>query len=146
MRRFKIAVSATSASVCILLIAIWIRSGTRADVLRDNPTKSTCIHVVSNRGSLGVRFDWAGATANAIYREWRSVLADPEGYEWGKWESSGDGHSRVVFVFPYWVPVVLTGFVAVAPWLITRFNLRTLIGVVTFWAVVMGIIAYQTRP
>lgn len=44
------------------------------------------------------------------------------------------------FVIPHWFPVAVAGIGAATPWIIRRFNLRTLLLVVTMMALAMGAI------
>jgi hypothetical protein len=48
-------------------------------------------------------------------------------------------------MFPHWIVVIVSGAVAIMPWLRWRFSLRTLLIATTVVAVVLGLIVYVSR-
>jgi hypothetical protein len=143
LRRIKIAVSALSLMACVALVFLWVRSHRIEDVAY-YPVSSSFWAVQSSSGVIELSIF---TTRFRLIGEWRSRPMADDDEEWGPakaWTTDWDDETWAV-TFPYWFPVAMTGFAAVAPWILTHFNLKTMLLVTTFAAVVMGAIAYQAR-
>jgi hypothetical protein len=134
MRRLKIAVSALSLIACVSVLVFWIRAQQIYDSFGFPLSNATSVHIQTFHNGIHAAesgFDW----------EWRSYET-PNDVSVPLWNVSPTSNLWA-FAVPYWFAFVMTGFGAVAPWILTRFNLRTLLLVLTFAAMVMGAIAYQ---
>jgi hypothetical protein len=139
IRLLKIAVSAFSLAACVVLIVFWIRSSWTADEFAF-PLFTKQGYLGSLQGVLSVGIEHA---ETSLWR-WTSYKTTPYSVAVpGAWEYMSERRWSGLGM-PYWLPVAVTVFFSAVPWL-GRFNLKTLLGVMTFWAVVMGVIAYQAR-
>jgi hypothetical protein len=147
-RKLRIAWSVLWGLACVLLIALWIRSYWRAEVV-------TCklisyYEAISVRGRLKLSLlddPWPLPVANRksfgpdqhesdVLYEHVQKYANRRGFGWDK-------HIRVLL--PYWFPVMMLAFCAALPWLPSRFNLRTLLIATALVAMVLGWVVYVAR-
>jgi hypothetical protein len=154
LKYLRIAVSALSLTVCVLLVALWARSYWWADALWYRPTKTIAFRVMSDEG--GFTF----LTAKGINL---LILGDPppmglshrdywyEGYARATAGASiltkvfrgFHDRSRATWQIPHWLLVVLAASTAALPWTARRgwrFSLRTLLVATTLAAVALGIV------
>jgi hypothetical protein len=138
-RYLRIAVTALSVTACVLLIALWVRSYRWTDSTMTQP------QATSYRGKLIVAemfvFEFKRPTA----------ISSPPKYRFGIFSSSDVGHElspiNPLFTIPYWSFVLVSGALAVAPWIrwSNRFSLRTLLIATTLVAVALAAIVYAAR-
>jgi hypothetical protein len=150
MRRFlrylRIAFSATCLIVCVLLIALWVRSHYHNDTIFRPVSNGWELFAYSEAGNVGV-----------VYRVQRSnympvgwSFISEEKPEWKRKQDAGFStqfrmqwsatmHSVCV---PNWFPPLVFGIVASLPWLRRQFSLRTLLIATTLVAVVLCMIRY----
>jgi hypothetical protein len=147
MRRLKIAVSALSLCISASLTMFWIRSYRTLDVVAaSTPFPSWVLMVESIDGKISVTASNYPTTYNQFshrptWESWPGFEPVNSGETFGLWRRTEFMGCTLL----YWLPVLITGVAAVAPWILTRFNLKTMLLVMTFLAVVMGAIAYQAR-
>jgi hypothetical protein len=157
LKRLRIAVTALSLTVCVLLIALWVRSEYTVDFFH-HLAETWHSQVISHDGKINVNWgprkiflppgDTIGRqrlTENRKFKmqaqrnKWRETgrVPMPEtnrlGFRWFGWGA---------FVMPYWFPVALTLGIAALAWMaiLRRFSLRTLLIAVTLVVVVLGIV------
>jgi Na+/glutamate symporter len=143
-RKLRIAWSVACGVVAMLLCVLWVRSYWWADVVNiDVPTP------------FAVQFLSAlGHSSAAIYEseqgwDWVRVNAelDPAMKDVAQQDCFGfkvrDGDW--IILAPHWFLILLAGSIAVIPWLLYRFTLRTLLIATTLVAVVLGLIVYAVR-
>jgi hypothetical protein len=126
-RSIKTAVSVVCLLVCLLLIALWVRSYRTADTLRWNRLGT---HVVSSeKGTIAVYSTRREFAVSAM-------IAVPaiDQHSW-KFHPYMDG---VYVRFPYRLPVAVFILGAISPWIHWRFSLRTLLIAVTVLALGLG--------
>jgi hypothetical protein len=141
----RISVTAVSLTVCVLLVALWVRSYWKLDVV---PVWNG-IAVVSVAGAVGIESNQnhverlTHSTADFIAEvksEWPSRL-------WGTFRASISPPYKY-FVIPYWFATLLTAALAVLSsgiYYRRRFSLRTLLIATTLVAVGLGMVVYLAR-
>lgn len=134
----RIAVSATFGILCVMLIALWVRSYWRWDTYRVQ-TNSHRTTLGSNSGTFYL-MDWSRANpeTHGWLRDSSEAMRTPIEFRWRA------GGELLVVVVPTWLPVILTGATAVIPWIqpSKRFRLRTLLVTTTLFGIVLGLAAY----
>jgi hypothetical protein len=139
--KLRIAFSITCGIVCLLLIAVWVRSYFHEDVLRgiapapgvemsSNCGRFTILHVV---GAIppGTLFYTGPARTDELRGVGeRRIL----GFMWER----QDFYTRVGI--PYWFIGLTIAGIASTPWIPWRFSLRTMLMVMTLIAVGLGLI------
>jgi len=138
-RKLRIAWSVMFGIACVLLIALWVRSYWLYDWL----------YLVEGQGLMSMRGNvHTYCTSNQILPLWTVsttplTLTGPHTHTFlGIGYSPGYSYVLPLVTFPDWLPIVLFGGIAVAPWLPYRFSLRTLLIATTLVAVVLGLIAW----
>jgi hypothetical protein len=154
LKYLRIAVTALSLTVCVLLIALWVRSYSRLETISFRGRGANSVSII--RGSLfinaaGFTFivddDVAiGITSSSNRRRrvgGRIFISSMHPISHFK-----DIVPRVKgWKFPIWLLVAASVVVAALPWLTwwsTRFSLRTLLIATTLVAVVMGVIVLSS--
>lgn len=141
----KVAVTAVSLLLCVVLIVLWVRSYYRWD-------------------SVGIRFDdrlfnfvsFDGMAATIIYGEdplwgadeiWIYEQLEIERTEAREppWHFSSTRDFPLVAVAPNWFLVTILATIAAFPWIKSCFSLRTLFIVMTLFAIFFGMIAMSMR-
>jgi hypothetical protein len=141
-RGLRIAVSAVCLIVCVILIALWVRSFWWRDRLEAPWLKSGLINVWSKQGQLACLRVYSTPghwriTTSRIHSQ-APILAQLK----SAWQA--DGQSSLVY-FPHWIPVLVLAALAASPWLPWRFSLRTLLIATTIVAVSLGMIMAIAR-
>jgi hypothetical protein len=155
LRLLRIAVSAAFGILCLLLIALWVRSYGCIDSIHGTgyPKSFWC---ESLRGELGFLVlaepFYAGQPrtlrllaprppeqvpyySNGLYDDWPTPFSTALGIRWTFVGGVG-------LVIPSWMPVVFIGALAAITWIpwSCRFSLRTLLLTTTLVAVVLGLV------
>jgi hypothetical protein len=157
LRLFRIAASAVFGILCLLLVALWVRScshieSTSVRIAGERIAGATSVkqHIIvaisRYHPILGVPHRWSlnsrsiadtfpGKSDSQIERQ----IGFPE-FPGFSFRRNGSGGFRLVI--PHWFLVSVTVFLAIAPWIrySKRFSLRTLLLATTLVAVVLGLI------
>ena len=159
-RILRIAASVVFGLLCILLIALWVRSYWRYDWLGGLSVTSRNNEFLPMNGCL---VESANGVLVVIYvgnlREWLSALGQFTGSSpaipsvrvtGDEGESTWHGFRAKVYpngIFrgsgPHWFFVLVLGAAGAVPW-IRRFSLRTLLIATTLVAVGLGLVALST--
>jgi hypothetical protein len=152
LRKLRIAVSAVCGILCLLLIALWVRSYWWMDRV-DFTTRPTFVstpvrYCESVGGMLQLTCDFPFDELS-----WVSNL-DYAAYTIEDWYGGLDIDVTTNFTFskeyisigvPHWWVLTFTLAAAIIPWLHWRFSLRALLFTVTVTGVILGAIAYLMR-
>jgi hypothetical protein len=151
-RKLPIAWSVVWSILCLLLIALWVRSYWWVEAIRfPEPGQRGVIQLLSIPGMFGIG-EIRPATQESFYRMpaadwWTIVLADDSNSKlpsqaWGGWV-----HSKYVdqLLLPYWLLVLFLAALGCAPWLRWRFSLRTLLIGMTLIAALLGLAIWAAR-
>jgi hypothetical protein len=139
-RGLRITWSVGFGILCLLLIALWVRSYWWIDctsLLRK-------YSLTSFRGDIFIEkpvvINYSGPNPS-------QVSFSPGRYGISSLPSDLPGLiiGKGGWTFPYWLPIVSTIAVCAAPWLPFRFSLRTLLIAMTLVAVVLGLIVWLSR-
>jgi hypothetical protein len=151
-RYLRIAFSATCLIACVLLIALWVRSYGRAEMIEsdlNNPTTNNSI-----RSSFGQLTFAHKSEIHSTPTIWfavsvsTDVVADSPKFDFVSYKGTPrDRYSWPVFVVyvPHWFAVLLVAASATLPWISWRFSLRTLLIATTLIAVVLGLAVWATK-
>jgi hypothetical protein len=141
LKYLRITVTALSLTACVLLIALWVRSYWRLDILEKRGGFGA-IQISSVIGRIAIgNLD----PRTAIGKSYLSVVAG-DAADWRKGRVFGfdyyDDGIVTAFVAPHWFPALIAATLAVIPWIQStkRFSLRTLLIATTLVAVVLGIV------
>lgn len=143
----RIAISALSATFCVVLVAIWVRSYFHSDTAM-RPTQTRLIRVESRQGQIAlvserrllparhwIRFAKPVIEENRAF--WKTLVPRQKylGFRFA-WNAR-----EVGIVMPLWFPVLITIVVSVLPWIhwSKRFGLRALLIVTTIFALLIGL-------
>jgi hypothetical protein len=144
--KLRIALSAVSGIVCVLLVGLWLRSYWWHFYVEYRGTEIG-IMVQSDFGQLTVDIrlgPFAGkAKWYVISRPLQPVDFVPENercFEVHRHEFGG-----YFVAIPYWFPVIIFATLAALPWLPWRFSLRTLLIATTLVAIVLGLVVWAVR-
>jgi len=145
LRYLRIAFSAVCGFICLLLIALWVRSLSTSDfiigVAPDSPTSQFVLE--SRYGHLGISRVPEGLLPSLSMNWSYSGNPNPPGerrpFPWRtRYARMGFADA---FVTPAWTVVLLLAAIASAPWFRWRFILRTLLIAMTLIAMGVGILA-----
>jgi hypothetical protein len=145
-RKLRIAWPVGWGVVCLLLVALWVRSYRTEDTIaiRDRAS-GYYTYVGSNSGTM------------FFHRSAIEVFLSPSRRPTPRWNyySRNASEPQAVFVwnskisqlpigisFPYWLPVILVAVAATAPWIhwSMRFSVRTLLIGMAVVAVLLGLL------
>jgi hypothetical protein len=157
LRRLLNIASIICLGLCVALMGMWVRSFITEDVVSaGTPRFSRCMQLVSSKGRAKIQF--YKASPRTAYREWLSMSLTGRPADNGPYDGPAIPAIRELFSFtnsqgtfalvaPYWLFVLLSGFLAMLFQLRwpPRFTLRTLFIATTFIAVVLGMIAWLDR-
>jgi hypothetical protein len=140
-RKLRIAWSTACGILCLLLIALWVRSyfgriGVEVFATHDHRYE---IHSLDGK-LLGIRwmriylgYEWTAQRSEGTYFNLISRPRFGLGY-------ISDGAELLAIVIPYWLPSSsLTVLAATLPWLRWCFSLRTLLVAATLVAVILSL-------
>jgi hypothetical protein len=142
-RKLRIAWSPLCGILCLLLIALWVRSYWRADCVQAVHAGRT----ISLDTNTGVAFFCVqGSVPPLPTPKWQHFSTEsgvgPIFHRnfWLPWSARVKGIQS-----PMWMPTIFVAALAGAPWLKRRFSLRTLLIGMTIVAVALGLIFALSR-
>ena len=146
-RGLRIALSAVFGILCVLLIALWVRSYWRADRLESVSSGPDYFVLGSGRGLiiLGGGPNSRVPPISALkYSSFPAAkVPTPTTFGFGYSEISAVG-LRALYI-PYWFGVLVAAASVAVPWIPWRFSLRTLLIAMTLVAVGLGLIVALSR-
>jgi hypothetical protein len=157
-RKLRIAWSMVWGVLCVLLIALWLRSYRWVDLLTLPINSTRTIQIGTFPGDVVFRAppvsyyrskgDLRSVASLREHRSWpfkpstslKRKLPSKAGIRWSSQSQGSDGH----LIVPYWMMVALSGTMSVLPlksklW---RFGLRTLLIATTLIAVLLGLLVW----
>jgi hypothetical protein len=139
-KKLRIAWSVVCGIICVLLIALWVRSHRVCDTVIWNGGR----RVVFFSGHGQVRVSMSNTTfAGAPLLRWLpGITMMPDGI--GPWYFQRSRDS-IFLVFPHRLPIAVLALFAVVPWiheLRWRFSLRTLLIAMTLVTILLGLIVW----
>ena len=150
-RKLRIAWSIACGILCLLLIALWVRSYWWVTNIQVLSIAGRNYQLVLGRGTAdlySVRVSafpagmWASDFSHYYYTDLDYAGQDEPQFDFAANEfTPGDITVRA----PYWFSVVLTSMIAASPWLPCRFSLRTLLIGTTVVAVILGAVVYTVN-
>ncbi len=150
LRKLRIAFSAVCGIVCLLLVALWLRSYRWQDVCGFQLPHSQRLSAMSMRGQLSFRkqvssvdglFRIRSYQIDRIFRN----LARVSGESVETLNSMPRDNRLSFLVVPHWFHALAAALIAPVPWIKWRFSLRTLLIATTLAALVLGAIVYAVR-
>ena len=150
LKWFRIAVTAVSLLVCGLLNVLWVRSYSCPEFFAVWPTDELLISADSIQGTtyLKIETPWCGPRNPW---SWEVITLSEEELSRASKRWEFDAYDRYAHSWPnfwwysirvpYWFLVTIAATVATLPWIKWRFSLRTLLTVLTMFAVFFGMIA-----
>jgi hypothetical protein len=143
----RIVISAVSLLLCLLLIVLWVRSYTHPEFLKCRFGIAPQFDVISTPGNVYINLSDSYRIDGIIEKEELSeealeVLDDSGMVGWGLNLSQ----DYVNISAPYWFLVgvtAITATIAALPWIKWRFSLRTLLIVMTLFALFFGAVAWS---
>jgi hypothetical protein len=136
----RFAVTALSLTTCALLIALWVRSYWRLDIL-EKRTGVAAMQISSVKGRIAT----AHLDRTQIGKAFLSVVAG-DAADWRKGGVLGFAYYEdgfvTAFIAPHWLPALLLAALGIIPWISRswRFSLRTLLIGTALVAVGLGIV------
>jgi hypothetical protein len=153
-RKLRIAWSVGCGILCLLLIALWVRSLGWRDMVRWQPNGEVILRCASLQGTMQLSA-WFGDSASeralqvqatSIENLRRPLLKRTSGSPISaphRWLLISN---KAVSVFvPCWLLVLVSGYAGTIPWYRWRFSLRTLLIATTLVAVMLGLIVWTAR-
>jgi hypothetical protein len=148
LKYVRIAVTALSLTACVLLVALWVRSYWHFDYPEGHIGEMR-ISFLSVSGKMRLDLGWRGTRPkwewhSKIIEENESIGINPGDSDRGiNFQTSffnvSFSKGRRFFVWmSSWLPTLLVGILAIAPWLRWHFSLRTLLIATTLVAVGLG--------
>jgi hypothetical protein len=155
LKYLRIAVTALSLTACALLVALWVRSYWYFDDPEGHIGEMR-MSFLSVSGKMRLDLGWWGTSPkwewhSKIIEENESIGINPGNNDRGiNFQTSffnvSFSKGRRFFVWmPSWLPTVLFGILAIAPWLRWHFSLRTLLIATTLVAVALAAIVAAPR-
>jgi hypothetical protein len=142
-RGLRIAWSVEFGILCVLLIALWVRSYWSIDVLTGPDISNRLI--VLNSNSSGITLA-SYESAHPAISSWRITALSPLTSRRSNFLFTIAKGPQVYGVqMPHWFAATLFTALAAAPWIRFRFSLRTLLIVTTLIAVGLGLITAAGR-
>ena len=141
LKSLRIAVTALSLTACVLLVALWVRSYWRLDIL-EKRTGFVAVQISSVIGCVAIAHLDPRTTARKSY----SSFVAGDAADWRKGGVLGfayyDDGLVTAFIAPHWLPALLFAALAVIPWISRswRFSLRTRLIATMLVAIGLGVI------
>jgi len=150
IRGLRIAWSVVFGIICVVLIVLWVRSYSRLEFVHCPLSSQNTLFFKSHVGRLSVYAGGPVPNVSGVFPSGWGIKSWPQpesatrrnqqqpGWSFG-WDTYG-AH----FLFPHWLPILLSGLIAVGAGLRRpdKFSLRTLLIATTLIAVVLGIWTY----
>jgi hypothetical protein len=142
LKYLRIAVTALGLTACVLLVAMWVRSYWRLDILEQR-TGFEAFQISSVNGRIAI--GQLDPRTYVIGESYLSVAAG-DAADWRKGGVLGfayyDDGLVTALIAPHWLPALLFTALAVIPWISQRwrFSLRTLLIATALVAVGLGLI------
>jgi hypothetical protein len=137
-RKLRIALSVVFSVLCLLLIALWVRSYWRHDALWHTSTSNAVHGVASSSGTI--LFQQIHATPGVTAPGWHyTYYPKPHAYLGFTWERKP---AYTLVGAPMWFLAASLLVAGAAPWLRWRFSLRTLLIGITVVAAVLGLVIW----
>jgi hypothetical protein len=169
-RKLRIAFSAACGIICLLLIVLWVRSYWWTDQLTHQNSSTKFVAVTTGNGRLLLgksddpmlgRFIGSGWSGRSCH--WSKAGSMPffpasipilpprrEIFGWPQFSDQpfqprlkGARYSEVIV--PYWLLLLTTTALGVAPWITLRFSLRTLLIAMTLVAAVLAAVVWVAK-
>jgi hypothetical protein len=141
-RKLRIAWSVAWGVVAVLLRVLWVRSYSKVDLIYFGRNYGVISNLgvvrtvmVSTTPSTQVPFLSSSKEPGRSMRQPNTFL--------GFHISGLKNHPQIRI--PYWFTVLSAAMIAVAPWLQSRFSLRTLLTATTLFALGLGLIVWVSR-
>ncbi len=147
-RKLRIAWSVVWGLVALLLVVLWARSYWKSDEIA-GCVSNTGVIILADAGSV----QW-------VYIYDPHLASTPQGWRYSNQATEDDtrflsvilGKFRIrrdppmtTVLIPDWALIISVVTLPVAPWMPSRFSLRTLLIATTLVAVVLGLIAWATN-
>jgi hypothetical protein len=142
LRLLRIAVSAVFGMLCVMLVALWVRSFWWADSAALRLTPSDHVQARSVQGGMVIRFDHSPLHKQFVAWSQRVTFPEPDKgnripwLDFRSWPTFTRVYTRHSFL------AVVTASTAAIVWWPRKFNLRYLLAVMTLVAVVAGTIVW----
>jgi hypothetical protein len=142
-RKLRIAWSASSGIVAVLLVTLWVLSYWRSDVVCVPGSPSTTVWAI--RGVINVSHipQDSSSPSSSGHTSFSPYIHSKDRPEPPSWQLEvGPTRSGNIYclAFPIWSVLVLFVLASAAPWLRWHFRLRTLLIATTLVAVGLGLI------
>jgi hypothetical protein len=159
-RKLRIAWSAVCGILCLLLIALWVRSYWWVDNFIGPSQGAYRFGVASSDGWLTIRYrngildpkafpNWklkstSAAAMEKVYKQMEASIKGTPGATFSRPARKFGWKDDWGFQFPYWLPVASVGVLVTVSWKLPwRFSLRTLLIGMTVVAVVLGLVIWS---
>jgi hypothetical protein len=146
-RKLRIAWSVLWGLACVLLIVLWVRSYTWLEGIDIPIATNRALQFGSLPGAFAVALRTVPEEFKVVRRpveEWRKLHKGPS--QW--WGGMMRSQSTKAVYLPFWLLVSCAAIFAAVPWkgqLRDRFSLRTLLIVMTFFGLLLGLVVYASR-
>lgn len=145
LKALRIGITAVSLLVCGLLIVLWVRSYWREDGLNVWLAGAKMFLISSRDGVMSVNI-CTYPTSYELPGVWFFHSREVSD-EWPEWFIDRPSWTYILsqstfeLASPHWFPITIFATIAALPWIKWRFSLRTLLIVVTLFALLFGAIA-----
>jgi hypothetical protein len=150
-RKLRIAWSVGCGIICLLLIALWVRSYWWVDGFSAPLTSKYYFGAASSPGCIGFAFHPVWKSSD---RDWHFDSVPTERWlenvrhdrlpnisrVWGTFD-----FQRYSYIAPDWFVLIVLATLAAVPWLRWRFGLRSLLIGMTLVAVLLGVVIWAIR-
>jgi hypothetical protein len=170
VRLLRIAASVVCLTMCVLLVALWVRSCLRFDQIIHRTSATEYVALTTARGQVAFGGDNDAILANVFKRDWMhrgfsmkgvnnktgspiavfpvnlpnsAILLLPHFHS--PFVASRNGSTSYELSLPYWLLVLTSAAFGAIPWIHWRFSVRTLLIATTLVAVMLGLIVYAAR-
>lgn len=149
-KSLRIAVTTVSLIACVLLIVLWVRSYTHSEYLIGKaPLISKNIQLGSYHGFFGIILTrWSRGEAWHYESQLHQDHPFRIEFQQPSWFCEWNGpyvYHQLDIQAPHWFWLTIFATIAALPWIKWRFSLRTLLIVVTLFALFSGAIAMSIR-
>jgi hypothetical protein len=142
-RKLRIAFSAVCGVLCLLLIALWVRSYWWHDAFWIRLAANRITGVTYVNGSVGAGIG-SSVFPEIVKRRFLFVSGKTDPFDpkpsWLEFRYIRYSESDMEVRIPFWFPVLFMATLAALPWL--RFSLRRLLIATTLVAILLGLVVY----